>query len=217
MVNSLKSACNRSAVSPSRRYADNALGLAYTTSPDALKRINPSLTRGADSGSLNIDGKGKRPWAIMVANSSALATYAASSAEPPSRALLLACWRVTAPTTLPARRTGMTSKSNPKLCESATTISPSSIARATCSTSLRSASWPTTSSGNTVGPVVGRTCATAIKPDPPRPGTHRTRSEKDKSARICHSPNRVCRPSRSVSVRSVRDRTTSLSVGTVKG
>ena len=79
---------------------------------------------------------------------------------------------------------------------------------------------PTTSSGNDVGPVVGRICATATQPglrtpSGPRSGTHRMRSANDRSARSCQSDTRECSHSRSGPDRLVRFLARSLSVGTL--
>ncbi len=79
---------------------------------------------------------------------------------------------------------------------------------------------PTTSSGNDVGPVVGRICATATQPgltesSGPRCGTHKIRSANDKSARSCQSDTRECSHSRSGPDRLVRFLARSVRVGTL--
>ncbi len=83
------------------------------------------------------------------------------------------------------------------------------------------ATWvPTTSSGNEVGPVVGRICATATQPELSAPsgargGTHKMRSANDRSARSCQSDTRECSHSKSGPDRLVRFLARSVSVGTL--
>ena len=83
------------------------------------------------------------------------------------------------------------------------------------------ATWePTTSSGNEVGPVVGRICATATQPGSrassgARSGTHKIRSANDRSASSCQSDTRECSHSSSGPDRLVRFLARSVRVGTL--
>ena len=73
---------------------------------------------------------------------------------------------------------------------------------------------PMTSSGVLVGAVVGRTWATARAPASFHVGSHKMRSDRERSARSDQSSTMAVRCSKSVDDRSVRSLTKRAGIGT---